>query len=80
MDLNSPVRSVWQMRVFILEDMNELQAAQVLLGGLLSRPTLHDPAELRFLEQRLIEIQRRSGNKDRSQANTNSSKLTNHRH
>ena len=71
---------VWQMRVFILEDMNELQAAQVLLGGLLSRPTLHDPAELRFLEQRLIEMQRRSGNKDRPSANTNSPKLTNHRH
>jgi hypothetical protein len=56
---------VWQMRVFILEDMNELQAAQVLLGGMLSQGKVHDPAELRFLEQRLIEIQQRSVRKVR---------------
>ena len=71
---------VWQMRVFILEDMNELQAAQVLLGGLLSQNTLHDPAELRFLEQRLVELQRRGGNNDQSFVNTSSPKPTARRH
>ena len=71
---------VWQMRVFILEDMNELQAAQVLLGGLLSRNTVHDPAELRFLEQRLVELQRGGGNNDQSFVQTNRPKPTIHRH
>jgi hypothetical protein len=71
---------VWQMRVFILEDMNELQAAQVLLGGLLSRNTVHDPAELRFLEQRLAELQRREVNNGQSFVDTNRPEPTIHRH
>ena len=42
-----------QMEVFILEDMNELQAAKILLGGLLASGKIDDPGERRFLEQRL---------------------------
>jgi hypothetical protein len=49
-----------QMRVFILEDMNELEAAKVLLGGLLHSGKLDDPAERRFLEQRLKELEART--------------------
>ena len=42
-----------QMRIFILEDMGETQAAAVLLGGLLAGGELTDPAEIRFLTERL---------------------------
>ena len=46
-----------QMRIFILEDMNELQAAKVLLGGLLASGAIKDPAELRFLKHHLEELE-----------------------
>lgn len=48
-----------QMEVFILEDMNELEAAKVLLGGLLAEGRIRDPAERRFLEQKLQELEQR---------------------
>jgi hypothetical protein len=48
-----------QMEVFILEDMNELEAAKVMLGGLLATGRIHDPEEQRFLQGRLEEIERR---------------------
>jgi len=49
-----------QMEVFILEDMNELEAARVLLGGLLASGQIHDADEARFLRQKLEELERRS--------------------
>jgi len=42
-----------QMRIFILEDMGETQAAAVLLGGLLASGEVTDVAEIRFLTERL---------------------------
>jgi hypothetical protein len=48
-----------QMEVFILEDMNELEAAKIMLGGLLASGRLQDPGERRFLKQRLDELERR---------------------
>ena len=48
-----------QMEIFILEDMNELEAARIMLGGMLESGTLHDSAELRFLRQRLEELEAR---------------------
>ena len=50
-----------QMEVFILEDMNELEAARILLGGLLESGRIRDADEARFLEQKLRELERRSG-------------------
>jgi hypothetical protein len=52
---------VWarQMQIFILEDMNELEAAKVMLGGLLERGEIHDPNELRFLRHKLEELEQR---------------------
>ncbi len=47
------------MEVFILEDMNELEAARVLLGAMLESGAIHDPAEARFLRLRLEELERR---------------------
>ena len=42
-----------QMEIFILEDMNELEAARVLIGGLLASGRITNPEELRFLDERL---------------------------
>jgi hypothetical protein len=57
----SPDVPLWarQMEIFILEDMNELTAARIMLGGLLESGTVHDPAELRFLRQRLEDLEAR---------------------
>ena len=46
-----------QMRVFVLEDMNELEAARILIGGLLESGSIQDPAEARFLQGRLEELE-----------------------
>jgi hypothetical protein len=42
-----------QMRIFILEDMGETEAAAVLLGGLLATGEVTDSAEIHFLTGRL---------------------------
>ena len=49
-----------QMEVFILEDMNELEAARILLGGLLASGKVRDADEARFLRQKLEELERRT--------------------
>lgn len=48
-----------QMEIFILEDMNELEAARIMLGGLLASGRIRDPAERRFLSERLKALERR---------------------
>jgi len=48
-----------QMRLFILEDMDELQAARIMLGGLLATGRIKDPEERRFLEGRLKALEER---------------------
>ena len=45
-----------QMQIFILEDMNELEAAEIMLGGLLASGAVKDPGEARFLGERLGEL------------------------
>jgi hypothetical protein len=45
-----------QMRIFILEDLGEAEAAAVLLGGLLASGEVTDPAEIHFLTKRLEEL------------------------
>jgi hypothetical protein len=42
-----------QMEIFVLEDMNELEAARILIGGLLASGRITDPGEAAFLRQRL---------------------------
>ncbi|HWA36555.1 MAG TPA: hypothetical protein VG873_01735 [Burkholderiales bacterium] len=51
---------VTQMEIFILEDMNEVDAAKVLLGGLLESGRIRDPAEVRFLRERLEALEART--------------------
>jgi hypothetical protein len=48
-----------QMEMFILEDMNELEAAKVMLGGLLAEGRIRDPGERQFLENRLKSLEER---------------------
>ena len=49
-----------QMEIFILEEMNELEAARIMLGGLLASGTVRDPDEARFLRHRLEELEART--------------------
>ncbi|HVK95797.1 MAG TPA: hypothetical protein VM571_13840 [Noviherbaspirillum sp.] len=47
-----------QMEIFILEDMNELDSAKILIGGLLQSGQIDDPNERRFLAERLKDMDR----------------------
>lgn len=59
---DAPAAPEWarQMRIFVLEDMGELEAAKVLLGGLLDSGQIKDPAEINFLSLRLEELKQRT--------------------
>ena len=50
---------VTTMEIFIREDMNELETARVMIGGLLASGRISDRAELNFLDGRLHEIEKR---------------------
>lgn len=54
-----------QMEIFILEDMNELEAAKIMLGGLLASGRITDPAEAKFLRERLEQLEERLRNEPR---------------
>ena len=45
-----------ELEVFVLEDMNELDAARKLIGGLLAGGQITDPHELQFLADRLEQL------------------------
>jgi len=49
-----------QMEAFILEDMNELETARLIIGGYIQSGSVKDPAELRFLEERLKQLEART--------------------
>ena len=49
-----------QMEIFILEDMNELETARIMIGGYIEKGLIKHPGELRFLENRLKELEARS--------------------
>jgi hypothetical protein len=48
-----------QMEIFILEDMNELEAAKIMLGGLLATGRIRDAEERRFLQDQLRKLEAR---------------------
>lgn len=52
-----------QMEIFILEDMNEIQTAKILLGGLLENGQIIDQNEIRFLSERLAELEKKAPSK-----------------
>lgn len=55
-----------QMEIFILEDMNELEAARIMLGGLLATGRITDRGERRFLQSRLEELEKRLAESERA--------------
>lgn len=57
--ITDPTVPEWarQMEIFVLEDMNELETARIMIAGLLRSGRITDPAELRFLDQRLRELE-----------------------
>ena len=46
-----------QMEIFLREDLGEYQSAKILLGGLLASGSVTDPHEVRFLTERLAQIE-----------------------
>lgn len=46
--------------ITILEDMGELEAARILIGGLLDDESLTDPNEIRFLSNKLEELENKA--------------------
>jgi hypothetical protein len=49
-----------QMNIFVLEGMGEIEAAKVLIGGLLESGQLKDASEQQFLMRRLQDLESRS--------------------
>ena len=52
-----------QMEAFILEDMNELDSAQALLGGLIENGQITDPKEVAWMLKKIERIKARSAPK-----------------
>jgi hypothetical protein len=48
-----------EMEAFIAEDMDELDTARLIIGGYLQSGSVKDPAELKFLEERLKRLEAR---------------------
>lgn len=68
--VRDPRAPLWAkpMEIFILEDMNELEAAKIMLGGLISSGRVRDPSELRFLQARLRQLERRNAQGGKGEA------------
>lgn len=52
-----------ELEIFILEDMNELDSARALIGGLISNGQVRDPRELHWLANRLDQLNATSQHK-----------------
>jgi hypothetical protein len=46
-----------QLEIYVLEDMGEIEAARILIGGLLESGEITDAHELKFLEERLRRLE-----------------------
>ena len=55
----TPDAPVWvrQMEPFILEDMNELEAARIMIGGLLASGQVRDRRDAELLQRRLEQLE-----------------------
>ncbi len=45
------------MRIILLDELNELESARILISSLLESGEIEDPDEIHFLQQRLLKIQ-----------------------
>ena len=50
---------VTQMNIYVLEDMDEIESAKILIGGLIDSGAIKDEHELKFLMQRLEQLEAR---------------------
>jgi hypothetical protein len=68
-----PDAPLWvkQMEAFILEDMNELEAARVLQGGLIASGQVKDARDLRLLQERLEALEAKIKARDADVAGEN---------
>lgn len=57
----APEAPAWarQMQIILLEDMGEVESAKILIGGLLDSGQIKDKFELRFLLDRLEELEKK---------------------
>jgi hypothetical protein len=46
-----------EMRIFILEDMGELEEARLVIGGMLAKGQITDPNEIKFLNEKLLALE-----------------------
>jgi hypothetical protein len=53
-----------EMQIFILEDMGELERAQLVIGGMLAKGNLTDVNEISFLAKKLVELEQKSQKQD----------------
>jgi hypothetical protein len=58
----APAAPAWarQMQIILLEDMGEVESAKILIGGLLDSGQIKDKYELRFLIDRLEELEKKA--------------------
>lgn len=58
-EANDPSVPSWarQMHIFLLEDLGEVEAAKILLGGLLASGAVTDPHEVHFLLERFKKLE-----------------------
>lgn len=47
-----------EMNIYVLEDMNEIESAKILIGGLIESGEITDEHELRFLKERLKRLEK----------------------
>jgi len=45
------------LQVLLLQDLGEFESARILIGGMLASGAIEDPHEIRFLEQKLRELE-----------------------
>jgi hypothetical protein len=50
------------MKIIVLEDMGEVEAAKILVGGLIESGEITDPYELRFLQQKIEVLEQKVSN------------------
>ena len=50
------------MKIIVLEDMGEVEAAKILVGGLIESGQVTDPYEMRFLEQKIRVLEQKVSN------------------
>lgn len=61
---------VKEMHIYVLEDMGELESAKVLIGGLLDSGSIEDEHEIRFLQDRVQQLEREE-NEQKNKAENN---------